>query len=328
MRRSMVIVLAAVFAVGLVITGMSAAAAAPATRVTLGAALASLGGTEASSQISPAASARAPLSSGTITKLLVIVEENQNAAAITSTSAPYIASLSAKYAHASNYKSVGFPSLPNYLAITGGSTFGITQDGPPSRYAVNAPSVFGQALKAGRTAKVYSESATSTCDTQGTASYAVRHNPWLYFRPEAAECRRYDLGFPGVNSGALATDARNGTLPNVGFIDPNLTDNGHTPGGKAGLANANRWLSKVIPMIQSGLDWKARHLAIVITWDSGAAKSTPAVDLIVVAPTVSHLTVTTALNHYSLSRLMSDFGGSAPLGQAKSATDMRSEFHL
>ena len=278
--------------------------------------------------ISPAASVPAPSSSGTVTKLLVIAEENQNASAITPGSAPYIRGLSATYAHASNYKSVGFPSLPNYLAITGGSTFGITADVRPSQFGVNAPSVFGQALKAGRTAKVYSESATSACDTRGTSLYAVRHNPWPYFRPEAAECRQYDLGFAGATSGALATDAKNGTLPNVGFVDPNLTDDGHTPGGKAGLANADRWLEKVIPMIQSGPDWKAGHLAIVITWDSGVAKSTPAVDLIVVAPTVSHLTVTTALNHYSLSRLMSDFGGSAPLDRANSATDMRKAFHL
>jgi len=286
------------------------------------------GTASARAAISPAAGARAPSSSGAITKLLVIVEENENASAITASSAPYISGLSATYAHASDYTSVGFPSLPNYLAIAGGSTYGITADGPPSRFAVNAPSVFGQALNAGRTAKVYSESATSTCDTKGTSLYAVRHNPWLYFRPEAADCRQYDVGFPGATSGALATDVANGTLPDVGFIDPNLTDDGHTPGGNAGLANADKWLSTVIPMIQSGPDWKAGHLAIVITWDSGAAKSAPAVGLLVVAPTVSHLTVTTPLNHYSLSRLMSDFGGSTPLGQAKNATDMRQEFHL
>ncbi len=278
--------------------------------------------------ISPAATIRAGSSSGTITKLLVIVEENQNASAITAGSAPYIWGLSTTYAHASDYRSVGFPSLPNYLAITGGSTFGITQDGPPSQFAVSAPSVFGQALKAGRTAKVYSESAASTCDTRGTSLYAVRHNPWLYFRPEAADCGKYDVGFPSATSGALAADVKAGTLPDVGFVDPNLTDDGHTPGGTAGLANADSWLSKVIPMIQSGPDWKAGHLAIVITWDSGASRSTPVVDFIVVAPTVSRLTVTTPLNHYSLSRLMSDFGGSAPLNQAKSATDMRQEFHL
>lgn len=286
------------------------------------------GTASARAAISPAAGARTSSSSGAITKLLVIVEENQNASAITPSSAPYISSLSATYAHASDYKSVGFPSLPNYLAITGGSTFGITKDGPPSQFAVNAPSVFGEALMAGRTAKVYSESATSTCDTHGTFPYAVRHNPWLYFSPETSECRRYDVGFPNASSGALATDVINGTLPNVGFVDPNLTDDGHTPGGQAGLANADKWLSQAIPMIQSGPDWQAGHLAIVITWDSGAAKRTPAVDLIVVAPTVSHLTVTTALNHYSLSRLMSDFGGSTPLGQAQNAPDMRQAFHL
>src|SRR5256885_1088218 len=38
---------------------------------------------------------------------------------------PYIARLARDYAVATNYRAVGNPSLPNYLAMTSGSTWGI-----------------------------------------------------------------------------------------------------------------------------------------------------------------------------------------------------------
>jgi hypothetical protein len=49
---------------------------------------------------------------------------------------------------------VAHPSLPNYLAMSGGSTLGVTDDGPPSSHAIDQPSVFGQALSLGKTAVV------------------------------------------------------------------------------------------------------------------------------------------------------------------------------
>jgi len=264
-----------------------------------------------------------------ITKILVIMEENQFASSVTSTSAPYIFSVEKMYAQGTHYSAVGHPSTPNYLAIAGGSTYGITADGPPSQYPINAPSVFGQAIRAGHTAKLYAETATSKCDSQGTKYYDVHHNPWLYFTPsnERAGCHSFDVGFSGT-SGALGADVKAGTLPNVGMVAPNVTDDGHTPGGSTGLRNADNWLKTELPFIMSGPDYKAGRLAIVITWDSSPLASSPAVDFIVVAPTVSHLVVSTAYDHYSLSRLMSDFGGSAPLLRAKAAPDMRAAFHL
>jgi hypothetical protein len=41
---------------------------------------------------------------------------------------PYIASLATRYALATNYRAVANPSLPNYLAMTSGSTWGIRDD--------------------------------------------------------------------------------------------------------------------------------------------------------------------------------------------------------
>ena len=61
--------------------------------------------------------------------IFVVVEENKRFDQIIgSSSAPYINSLASEYGLASNYKPITHPSLPNYLALTGGSTFGITTD--------------------------------------------------------------------------------------------------------------------------------------------------------------------------------------------------------
>src|SRR5438445_4305173 len=60
-----------------------------------------------------------------VSRIVVIVLENHEYDAITGrASAPYINALAAQSAIAANYHAVSHPSLPNYLALTGGSTFG------------------------------------------------------------------------------------------------------------------------------------------------------------------------------------------------------------
>ena len=41
----------------------------------------------------------------------------------------YIGSLAKKYGVATNYHGISHPSLPNYLAMTSGSTWGVADDG-------------------------------------------------------------------------------------------------------------------------------------------------------------------------------------------------------
>src|SRR5713226_2583311 len=62
---------------------------------------------------------------GSASHLIVIVMENEELGSIIgSGDAPYINSLARRYASASDYHAVSHPSLPNYLALTGGDTFG------------------------------------------------------------------------------------------------------------------------------------------------------------------------------------------------------------
>src|SRR5947209_1558304 len=61
--------------------------------------------------------------------VFVIAMENHSFSEIVgSPSAPYTNGLLASGALATNYHAVAHPSLPNYLALTGASTFGIGTD--------------------------------------------------------------------------------------------------------------------------------------------------------------------------------------------------------
>ena len=66
-----------------------------------------------------------PTATPTPSHVFVIVMENRSySQAITGR---YTSQLAAQYGVATNYRGVSHPSLPNYLALTAGSTFGITK---------------------------------------------------------------------------------------------------------------------------------------------------------------------------------------------------------
>lgn len=111
------------------------------------------------------------------TKLLVFVIENRSRDEMCDVLRATLA-LDNQPGFAMNYRAIGHPSLPNYLAIVGGDTFDVEDDAPPSKHRLRGPTVFEQALSAGKSAKVYGEGMVINCSpTNGGRKYAVRHNP-------------------------------------------------------------------------------------------------------------------------------------------------------
>jgi acid phosphatase len=131
---------------------------------------------------------------------------------------------------------VTHPSLPNYLAIAGGSTFGVRNDASPSSHHISGPSVFDRVIAGGRTAKTYADAMPAPCTLTATGRYAVKHNPWAYFSDPAsrANCRRFDVPLGTTTAGALRHDLDAGTLPTVGLVSPDLCHDGPPTPGKAG----------------------------------------------------------------------------------------------
>ena len=59
---------------------------------------------------------------------VIVMENKESSQLIGSSKAPYLNALAQEYGLATNYYAIRHPSLPNYLALTGGSTFGVTSD--------------------------------------------------------------------------------------------------------------------------------------------------------------------------------------------------------
>ena len=76
----------------------------------------------------PIANTSAAASVPAFAHVVVVVMENTSATSIigNTSQAPYINTLAAQNSYSSNYFAVAHPSLPNYLALTGASTFGKT----------------------------------------------------------------------------------------------------------------------------------------------------------------------------------------------------------
>ena len=253
-----------------------------------------------------------------VTKLLVFVVENHSRDQMRA-AMPYTAALGKEFAVAMNYQAVTHPSLPNYLAMTGGSTYAVADDAPPSSHTTDQPSVFGQALSLGKTAKVYVEGMPRNCATENSGQYVVKHNPWAYYLSERSACARYD-----VPVGELGKDAANGRLPNAGMVIPDLCNDAHD----CDLAVADRWLRTQIEVVMSGPDWRAGHLAIVVTADEDDHQQNNLVLTTVAHPSLHGAVVTAPLTHYSLARLYSEIIAAQPLGEAAAAPSMATAFGL
>jgi len=290
-----------------------------------GSATTAASGSAAGSAARPAGTApvQAASAAGSLRKVLVIMEENHSIQQVFPAAMPYLWSVARRYGYATDWSDVGHPSLPNYLAIFAGSAFNKPADcapGPGCTYP--GPTVFGQALALGLTAKSYEESMSQPCDLASSGEYDVNHNPWAYFPDEAAKCRSGDVPAGTPTAGVLVSDVRSGNLPTVGLITPNLLHDGHD----GTLAQADAWLGAWIAVLMSGPDWQHGRLAIAVVFDEG--ETTEQVPFVLMAPGLSGVTVTTPGNQYALTRFIDQFIGAEPLRQASGAVNIAPHFGL
>ena len=134
-------------------------------------------------QTTPSPAARA--AGGTRTHVAVLLMENEEYGDIIGSSAtPFINGLAKRYALATSMYAVSHPSLPNYLALTGGSTFGISSDCTDCN--VGAASIVDQLQHAGVSWKAYMEDYPGGCFTgAGAGEFAPQAQPvhLLHARP-------------------------------------------------------------------------------------------------------------------------------------------------
>ena len=269
------------------------------------------------------APARAALTAPT--KVLTIVEENHTEGSALR-GMPWLASMARTYGYANSWKAVTYPSLPNYLALAGGSSYAVTDDAGPAAHPIAGPSVFGQALSHGRTAKTYAEGMSGTCGATGTSRYAVKHNPWAYFASgtERPNCRRWDVPAGTTTGGNLRHDIDAGTLPTVGMLVPDLCHDAHD----CSLGTADSWLRNWLAVVMRGPDYRAGRLAIVVTFDEDDTSGPNTVLTVVISPRTAHVVSSAAFSHYSWTRYAAELSGTPPLRAAATARSIRNTFHI
>ena len=216
---------------------------------------------------------------------------------------PYIASLATQYAVATNYSEVGRPSLPNYLAMTSGSTWGIRDD---NYHKLPATGLGNQLSDAGITWKAYMEGFTGDCFSS-PYPYAVKHNPFAYY---GGACPTNVVPMTD-----LASDLT-GTTPQLSWITPGMCNDGHD----CGVARSDRWLAQFVPQITSSTAWKQGGVLFIV-WDESSSAG-GRVALLVITPSLRGQ-LTTPLNHYSLEATIADRLNVPRLGLAKDATSLQ-----
>ncbi|HET9840551.1 MAG TPA: alkaline phosphatase family protein [Nocardioides sp.] len=273
--------------------------------------------TGSSGTSSPASSTPTTKSAGA-TKLLVFVIENHSLSEMQA-QMPWTYGLGKRYGYATDFHAMTHPSLPNYLAIAGGSTFGIQDDDNPSAHPLSGPSVFGEALAHGLTARVYADDMPAPCTLTTAGQYAVRHNPWTYFTAERSECQTFD-----TNLDRFPQDVRSGHLPDAGMVIPDVCDDAHN----CPLSTADAFIRQGVGLAMSGPDFRSGRLAIVVTADEDDHSQGNVILTILVHPSVRHEVVTSPLSHLSLSRLYGEVLGLPPLRDAATAPSMAKAFGL
>ena len=291
-------------------------------------ALAACGPSADAGRPSSAPASATPSASATptgITKVLTIVLENHGVAAVTA-GMPGLMKLATTYGRTSSYSATTHPSLPNYLDLAGGTTFGVKDDASPVDHPIQGQSVFDLALTSGRTARTYAEAMPAACSLVNSGRYAVRHNPWTYFSDDASRraCQVGDVPLGDSTSGALHDDIAKGTLPNVGFVVPDVCNDAHD----CPLATADAWVGGWMSQVLQGPDWQAGRLAVVVTFDEAEVSGENTVLTVVVAPGLHGTVADAALTHESWTRWMSDLVGAAAPGDAGSARSLGAAFGL
>ncbi len=204
---------------------------------------------------------RAALAGGPPTHIAVILMENEEYGDIFgSRSTPFIDRLARRYALASQMYAITHPSLPNYLALTGGSTFRISSD--CTDCTVRATSLVDQLERAGISWRAYMEGLPRPCFSgAGAGEYAKKHDPFAYFTKIAGDRARCGHVVPLAR---LYADERDRGLPRFVWITPNLCHDMHDCDPPTG----DRFLSKLVPPLLAAL---GRHGLLVLTWDEGTS---------------------------------------------------------
>ena len=239
--------------------------------------------------------------------VVVVMEENHSYSDIIgNSSAPYMNSLATSGALLTSSYAVSHPSEPNYMALFGGSTFGLSSDKCPLSEGTKA-NLGSELLGAGFTFKGYSEGlpkAGSTVCTSG--EYARKHSPWVNYSNVPTSDSLPFTSFPSSTNYA--------SLPTVSFVIPNLQDDMHD----GTISQADTWLKSKLSAYAT---WaKSNNSLLIVTWDEDDYSENNQIPTIFYGANVTTGKYDETVNHYNVLAALEQMYGLAKVGSSSSAT--------
>ncbi len=224
--------------------------------------------------------------------VILIMENKTTGDIIGNQSAPFINVLAKQNSLAANYSAVSNPSLPNYLSLIGGSTFGITSD--CTNCFVSSNSLIDQLEQNHKSWKAYMESMPSSCFVGDAYPYAQKHNPFIYFnniRNNPDRCKKI------VSLDELSKDLTTPiSAPNFIWITPNMCNDMHD----CSISQGDTWLSQEVPQILNSSIFKLQKSLLIITWDEGESSSNKVTTILIGSGVKQGFSSNAAYTHYSL----------------------------
>ena len=225
--------------------------------------------------------------------LIIMMEDHAFSSITGSSSAAYLNQLASSNSLLTGYTAISHPSLPNYLALTGGSSFGVTSNCPPTTSCnsgakccpISAPNIIDAEESAGLTWKAYMEDYPTACGSHcslgkcfmGTNStgYVVTHNPFAYYADIVSNpdrCARI-VSANSVISQAPQSDDKllddlqsTSTASNYMWLSPGLCDDMHD----CLTVSGDVYLRTLVPKILSSNVFKTQRAALFVTFDEGS----------------------------------------------------------
>src|SRR3989449_8556096 len=242
------------------------------------------------------------LATGNFDQLVVVLMENKNLDEVYGPAA-YMTGLADLYSFSEGWASITNPSQPNYIAILGGSTFGITDDG--NHLNLNHPTMVDILENTSKTWKAFAEDASgSGCSLNPPRG--EDHFPFLSYTTITNNSARCANLLPGSYNEVI-------TAFNVGtnfiWLTPNDCNNMHS----CPVATGDAWIQSWVPNLL--LAMAGKKAALIIMFDE-AYTSPPYIYMSFSGPATNLAYKSTAsYSHYSLLKLIEDVWGGGNLGQ-------------
>jgi hypothetical protein len=265
-------------------------------------------------------------------RVLIIVLENQNYSSAMKD--PFLAQLAEMGASFSDFRALIHPSYPNYLAMVGGSLFGVRSNNQITLPDDNSHRTIADFLDWKNYAEDYPSEPQPFLGDRG--KYVRKHVPFLSFAKIQQESfgnvvsvstkDPYNRFVADVED--FRRDPKKHPLPRYMFYSPNVDNDGHDPVLRPGrgLKKASSWLNKFLKD-WFPLDEKMKGTLVIVTFDeSEAFEKTERIYTVFLGDMVKPGEITKTYTHYSVLRTIEDNFGVLPLnsgdGHAEPITEV------